>query len=553
MLRQLLIKNFTLIDQLEVDFYPGFSVITGETGAGKSIILGALGLLLGNRADSKVIKDGAQRCTVEAHFDIANYDMKHIFDENDIDYFEDDCIIRREVNANGKSRAFINDTPASLSVLKELGEQLIDIHSQHQNLLLQKDDFQMSVVDIIAQSKPVVEKYKKAFEEYHSAKTKLQKTKENIAANAANADYVRFVYEELAELKLQEGEDEQLEQLQNTMQHSEDIKSGLYEIDSNMSDEDTGAITRLYRCLSALRTITKVYPQAEDIHERLDSAYIEIKDISAEIAGMLEDVDYDPDELQRINERLDRIYSLEHKHHVNTVNELIELEKQFKETLNGIDNSEEALDELEKAVAKALKDAEKEAKELTKLRKAGAKLIEKEMAERLKPLGLPNVRFNVEVSPVALAQNGADKVEFLFSANPGTPLRPVSQIASGGEIARVMLSLKAMLSGAVKLPTIIFDEIDTGVSGRVAEQMAVIMKEMGLNERQVISITHLPQIAAMGSNHYKVYKEQDATETRSHMNHLNDEERINEIAQMLSGSNITEAAIHNAKELLGKQ
>ncbi len=389
MLRQLLIKNFTLIDQLEVDFYPGFSVITGETGAGKSIILGALGLLLGNRADSKVIKDGAQRCTVEAHFDIANYDLKQIFDENDIDYFDDDCIIRREVNANGKSRAFINDTPVSLAVLKELGEQLIDIHSQHQNLLLQKDDFQMSVVDIIAKSKPVVENYKKAFEEYHSAKIKLQKTKENIAANAANADYVRFVYEELAELKLQEGEDEQLEQLQNTMQHSEDIKSSLYEIDTNMSADDTGVITRLYRCLSALRTITNVYPQSEDIHERLDSAYIEIKDISAEIADMLEDVDYDPDELQRINEHLDRIYSLEHKHHVNTVNELIELEKQFKETLNGIDNSEEALDELEKAVAKALKDAEKEAKELTKLRKAGAKLIEKEMAERLKPLGLP--------------------------------------------------------------------------------------------------------------------------------------------------------------------
>lgn len=551
MLRQLHIKNFTLIDQLEVDFYPGFSVVTGETGAGKSIILGALGLLLGNRADSKVIKEGAQRCIVEAHFDIERYDMHGIFEENDIDY-DDECIIRREVNANGKSRAFVNDTPVGLSVLKELGEQLIDIHSQHQNLLLQKDDFQLSVVDIIAKSKATVEKYKAAYDAYHAAKTSLQKTKDSIAANAANADYVKFMYEELSELKLQENEDEELEQTQNTMQHSEDIKSSLYEIDTHMSD-DTGIIARMYRSLAALRTITGVYPQSEEIMERLDAAYIEVKDISAEVADMLESVDYDPDELQRINERLDRIYTLEHKHHVDSVNELRALEQQFKETLNNINNSEETLDELEKALEKALKEAESTAKELTKMRKAGAKLIEKEMAERLKPLGLPNVRFNVELSPVALSQNGADKVEFLFSANPGTPLRPVSEIASGGEIARVMLSLKAMLSGAVKLPTIIFDEIDTGVSGRVAEQMALIMKEMGLNERQVISITHLPQIAAMGSNHYKVYKEQDATETRSHMTHLNDEERVNEIAQMLSGSNITEAAIHNAKELLGKQ
>lgn len=551
MLRQLHIKNFTLIDQLEVDFYPGFSVVTGETGAGKSIILGALGLLLGNRADSKVIKEGAQRCIVEAHFDIERYDMHSIFEENDIDY-DDECIIRREVNANGKSRAFVNDTPVGLSVLKELGEQLIDIHSQHQNLLLQKDDFQLSVVDIIAKSKATVEKYKAAYDAYHAAKTSLQKTKDSIAANAANADYVKFMYEELSELKLQENEDEELEQTQNTMQHSEDIKSSLYEIDTHMSD-DTGIIARMYRSLAALRTITGVYPQSEEIMERLDAAYIEVKDISAEVADMLESVDYDPDELQRINERLDRIYTLEHKHHVDSVNELRALEQQFKETLNNINNSEETLDELEKALEKALKEAESTAKELTKMRKAGAKLIEKEMAERLKPLGLPNVRFNVELSPVALSQNGADKVEFLFSANPGTPLRPVSEIASGGEIARVMLSLKAMLSGAVKLPTIIFDEIDTGVSGRVAEQMALIMKEMGLNERQVISITHLPQIAAMGSNHYKVYKEQDATETRSHMTHLNDEERVNEIAQMLSGSNITEAAIHNAKELLGKQ
>lgn len=552
MLTQLYIKNFTLIDELNVDFHPGFSVITGETGAGKSIILGALGLLLGNRADVKTIKEGTQRCIVEGHFDITRYALEQFFFENDIDFVGEDCILRREVNSNGKSRAFINDTPVGLNLMKELGEQLIDIHSQHQNLLLQKQDFQLSVVDIIAKNQSLLTQCKKEYAEYNDSKSKLQRAKQSIEESKTNIDFIRFQYNELAALNLQVGEEESLEQQSKTMQHSEDIKSSLYEVDSNLSDESTGIITRLYRSLSAIKSIADVLPQAEDITERLDNTYIELKDISSEVSDMLENIEYDPQELERINNRLDAIYTLQQKHHVNSVEELVRLQEDYKATLDNVENSDVALEELEISMKESLTKVSKTADELTKKRKASIKTIVSDIAERLKALALPNVSFNIDIKKKEISSNGCDDVEFLFSANPGTPLRPISEIASGGEIARVMLSLKAMLSGAVKLPTIIFDEIDTGVSGRIAEQMAVIMKEMGHSDRQVISITHLPQIAAQGSNHYKVYKEQDNNETHSHLTHLTDDERIQEIAQMLSGSNVTEAAINNAKELLGQ-
>lgn len=552
MLTQLYIKNFTLIDELNVDFHPGFSVITGETGAGKSIILGALGLLLGNRADVKTIKEGTQRCIVEGHFDITRYALEQFFFENDIDFVGEDCILRREVNSNGKSRAFINDTPVGLNLMKELGEQLIDIHSQHQNLLLQKQDFQLSVVDIIAKNQSLLKQCKKEYAEYNDSKSKLQRAKQSIEESKTNIDFIRFQYNELAALNLQVGEEESLEQQSKTMQHSEDIKSSLYEVDSNLSDESTGIITRLYRSLSAIKSIADVLPQAEDITERLDNTYIELKDISSEVSDMLENIEYDPQELERINNRLDAIYTLQQKHHVNSVEELVRLQEDYKATLDNVENSDVALEELENSMKESLTKVSKTADELTKKRKASIKTIVSDIAERLKALALPNVSFNIDIKKKEISSNGCDDVEFLFSANPGTPLRPISEIASGGEIARVMLSLKAMLSGAVKLPTIIFDEIDTGVSGRIAEQMAVIMKEMGHSDRQVISITHLPQIAAQGSNHYKVYKEQDNNETHSHLTHLTDDERIQEIAQMLSGSNVTEAAINNAKELLGQ-
>ena len=550
MLKQLYIKNYTLIDELDMEFFPGFSVITGETGAGKSIILGAIGLLLGQRADSKDLKTGCDKCQIEAHFDISRYEMEPFFQENDIDYDPQDCIIRRELTAAGKSRAFINDTPVSLAMLKELGEQLVDVHSQHQNLLLNKQDFQLSVVDIIAGKPKELTDYQTAFAAYQSVKQQLKELEENIARNRDNTDFLQFQYNELSNAQLVAGEQEELEQKQDTMSHAEDIKGALYETDNALSGDDTGIVVQLKTAVNALRSIEKVLPAADDLSQRMDSCYIELKDISQDISSLLEDVEFDPAELDSVNNRLDRIYDLQKKYHCETVEELLQQKEQLKQQLSDIENSDEALADLQAKVQQQEQQCQKLADSLTKQRVKAAKQIEQQMLSRLVPLGMPNVRFEVHIERTELSRNGQDKVLFLFSANTSTPLQPVSQVASGGEIARVMLALKVMISGAVKLPTIIFDEIDTGVSGKIAEKMAQMMQEMGAGGRQVISITHLPQIAALGSNHYKVYKEETAQGTASRMQHLDAEERIREIAQMLSGSDVTEAAINNAKELL---
>ena len=550
MLKHLYIKNFTLIDELDIELYQGFSVITGETGAGKSIILGALGLLLGQRADSKAIKQGAEKCVIEAHFDLSRYGMTDFFEENEIEYDAADCIVRRELTASGKSRAFINDTPVQLSLLKELGEQLVDIHSQHQNLLLNKQDFQLNVVDIIAGDEKEQQLYQQAYTQYHATEKELSTLKESIEQNRQNADFLQFQFEELTQANLAEGEQEELEQKSETMSHSEEIKSALYEADNALSADQTGVVGSLRTALSAIRQIEKVLPDASELVERLDSSYIELKDIAQEISSQMEHVDFDPAELDAINNRLDKLYDLEKKYHVETVEELIAKRDELKIQLGRIENSDEALAELQQKLAAQLVQAQKAAEALTKLRTKAAKQIEKEMQGRLMPLGMPNVKFSIEMTQEPLNVSGQDKVAFLFSANTSTPLQPISQVASGGEIARVMLSLKAMISGAVKLPTIIFDEIDTGVSGKTAEKMAEIMQEMGHHERQVISITHLPQIAALGSAHYKVEKEETAKGTVSRMRKLSDDERVLEIAQMLSGSNVSEAAISNAKQLL---
>ena len=550
MLRQLYIKNYTLIDQLDMEFYPGFSVLTGETGAGKSIILGAIGLLLGQRADSKDIKSGCERCHIEAHFDISRYDMEPFFRENDIDYDAEDCIIRRELTAAGKSRAFINDTPVPLTLLKELGEQLVDVHSQHQNLLLNKHDFQLSVVDIITQQPASISQYQQAYAEYHTLQQQLDDLKESIARNRDNADFLQFQYNELNNARLIDGEQEELEQRQDTISHAEDIKSALYEADHALSADGTGIVEQLRAAMQALRSIEKVLPTAAELTQRMDSCHIELKDMAQDINGMLDDVEFDPSELDAVNNRLDRIYELEKKYHCETVSDLLEQQEQLKQQLSAIENSDDTLAELETKCKEQKAVCQKLANQLTKLRSQAAKEIEQQMRQRLVPLGMPNVRFEVKMEQVEMNRNGQDKVSFLFSANTSTPLQPVSQVASGGEIARVMLALKVMISGAVKLPTIIFDEIDTGVSGKIAESMAHMMQEMGQGGRQVISITHLPQIAALGSNHYKVYKEETAQGTASRMQHLGADERVHEIAQMLSGSDVTEAAINNAKELL---
>ena len=551
MLKQLYIRNFTLIDELDIRLHPGFSVITGETGAGKSIILGAIGLLLGQRADSKSLKNNAEKCVVEAHFDLSKYNLQPFFEENDIDFDAADTIIRRELTTAGKSRAFINDCPVTVQELKELGEQLVDVHSQHQNLLLQKHDFQLSVVDIIAGDDKELAAYRQAYSEYREAARKLEEMRREMEQNRQNADMLQFQFDELSAARLTDGEQEELEQQSETMTHAEDIKGALYTADNALQGEGIGVVSSLHSAISALRSIAKVLPVAQELTERMDSTYIELKDVAQEVGSCLERIDFDPAELDQINNRLDRLYELQRKYRVETVGELIGLRDDLQQKLAAIENSDDTLQELEAQCTKLQEQCRKLADKLTQKRKTGAQQIEQEMLGRLMPLGMPNVRFAITVEPAEIGATGQDKVQFLFSANTSTPLQPVAQVASGGEIARVMLSLKAMISGAVKLPTIIFDEIDTGVSGRVAEQMARMMQEMGLADRQVISITHLPQIAALGATHYKVTKTESATGTVSNMQELTAEERVTEIAQMLSGSSITAAAIQNAKELLG--
>lgn len=550
MLKQLYIKNFTLIDELNISMYPGFSVITGETGAGKSIILGAIGLLLGNRADTKAIKTGRDRCIIEAHFDLSRYGMKQFFVDNDIDEDLSDTIIRRELTAAGKSRAFINDTPVSLTKMRELGEQLVDIHSQHQNLLLQKEDFQLNVVDIIAQDEKEVKSYQEAYLAYKKANDQLKSLKEEIEKSRENEDFLRFQFKELEDAQLKKDEQEDLEQEYETMSHAEDIKTALFQSDTNLSGDDGSVLEKLKDASHQLESIKEVFPEIEELTERLDSSYIELKDIAQEINRLVDKVEFDPSRLETINDRLDLLNSLQQKFHVQNSAELIEVHNQLQEQLSHIEHSDENVEELEKQVEKLFTKAKQQAHALTLVREKSAKKVEEEMKQRLIPLGIPNVRFSISLSEKPLSLDGVDKVNFLFSANKSTPLQPVTQVASGGEIARVMLSLKAMISGAVKLPTIIFDEIDTGVSGKIAEKMAQIMVEMGKHERQVLSITHLPQIAAMGKHHYKVLKEETEEGTISCMTELSPAERIQEIAQMLSGSDISDAALANAKELL---
>ena len=551
MLHRLYIKNFTLIDELDISFEGGFSVITGETGAGKSIILGALGLLLGQRADTKAIKAGRDRCTVEAHFDLRKYDMESFFEEKDLEYDDGDCILRRELTSAGKSRAIVNDTPVALTTLRELGAMLVDIHSQHQNLLLNKEDFQLNVLDIIAGNPQALADYQTAFNTYRTLAKEIEKTRELLQKNRESEDFLRFQYHELEEARLMEGEQEQLEEEQEMLSHAEEIKSALYEADNLLSGEG-GVVERLKSASHAIDGVKEVYKDIAEAAERLESCFIELKDIASEVSTKGEEVEFDPRRMEEVDNRLDTLYHLEQKHHVENVGELIALKQDIERQIGQIDGGDEQLREMEEKLALLKRSCEEKADLLTNIRTTAAQTVEEEMRQRLVPLGIPKVKFEVQLQEKQLSSDGHDKVSFLFSANTSTPLQPVAQVASGGEIARVMLSLKAMISGAVKLPTIIFDEIDTGVSGKVAEMMGRIMQEMGDHDRQVISITHLPQIAARGASHYKVYKEEGDNGTTSHMRRLNSQERINEIAQMLSGSDITEAAIRNAEELLGK-
>lgn len=550
MLRSLYIQNYALIEKLDIRFDSGFSVITGETGAGKSIILGAIGLLLGQRADVKSIRKGATKCVIEAHFDVSAYGMKPFFEANELEY-EDECILRRELYASGKSRAFINDTPASLAQMKELGELLIDVHSQHQNLLLNKEGFQLNVLDLLAHDEAELAAYQKLYNDWRQACQDLEELVARAEQSRADEDYIRFQLEQLEEANLTDGEQEELEQEAEMLTHAEDIKAGLYRAGQALNADEGSVLEALKDCQNTMMGLRSVFAPAGELADRLDSVYIELKDISQEVADKEEEVEFNPARLDEVNARLNLIYSLQQKHRVDTVKALLSLQENYALQLSAITSSDEDIARLEARVKELFTQVTAQAQVLTEARTRAAREVERQMAARLVPLGMPNVRFQVEIGTrKEPGVHGADTVNFLFSANKNGVLQSISQVASGGEIARVMLSVKAMIAGAVKLPTIVFDEIDTGVSGEIADRMADIMQEMGDNDRQVISITHLPQIAARGRAHYKVYKEDNEVETNSHIRRLTDDERVEELAHMLSGATLTEAALNNARALL---
>lgn len=554
MLQSIHIQNYALIESLDIDFHSGFSVITGETGAGKSIILGAIGLLIGQRADIKAIKNGANKCIVEAKFNISSYHLESFFENYDLEYEDGECILRRELMASGKSRAFINDTPASLAQMKALGEKLIDVHSQHQNLLLNQENFQMNVIDILANDLGQLSDYKSLYKDYKCTSSELAQLIEEVEKNRKDEDYLRFQVNQLDEANLHSGEQEELEQEAETLSHAEDIKACLYKVDQLMESDECTLLSATKECMQSLQGISRVYAPAQEWIDRLESCYIELKDLAHDVSNAGEEIEFNPARLDFVNERLNLIYTLQQKHHASSVEELLAIADELRTKLNAITSSNDRIQDLTKQKEYLFDQLKTSARLLTNERTLAAKEIEKQMQSYLVPLGMPNVRFEVKLTPRNEPDaNGMDNVSFLFSANKNGTLQDVASIASGGEIARVMLSLKAMIAGAVKLPTIIFDEIDTGVSGPIAEKMALIMQEMGASDRQVISITHLPQIAAKGAHHYKVYKEDTETGTNSHIRSLTHEERINEIANMLSGATLTEAALNNAKALLNNE
>ncbi len=550
MLKSLYIKNYALIDSLEIDFESGFSVITGETGAGKSIILGALSLILGQRADAKSIKQGESKCVIEGYFDISDYNLTEFFENLEIDY-EPTCLLRRELLSSGKSRAFVNDTPVTLSDLKELGSQLIDIHSQHQNLLLGDTRFQMQIVDTLAGNKKLLKEYQAAFDDYKKAQKALDDLRNLSKRGKEEEDYLRFQYESLKTVALKSGEQEELEEELETLNHSEEIKIALYKIHSLLTDDEHGIVTALKDSLNTSQSLVDIYPKSEDIVQRIENSYIDLKDLGTEVERMGENIEFDPERLSLIQTRLDTIYTLQKRHSVDTIAQLIAIYEDLEHKIENIDSYDEQLEAIEKDLLLKTEKMLVLAKQLTDSRKAITGKFEKELVEKVAYLGMPNVQFKCEI--IAEEQPnlyGMDDLLFLFSANKNVPLQPVAEIASGGEISRLMLCLKSMIAGAKALPTIIFDEIDTGVSGEIADKMGIIMKDMG-TKMQVIAITHLPQIAARGKAHYHVYKSDSDDMTTTNLSRLSDKERLEEIARMLSGTTMTEAAIQNAKVLLG--
>ena len=552
MLNSLFIQNFVLIDNLDIHFDKGFSVITGETGAGKSIILGALSLVLGQRADGKSIKKGSEKCVIEATFDISKYQLEAFFLENDLEYDAQCCILRRELFASGKSRAFVNDSPVSLSILKELGTRLIDIHSQHQNLLLGDNRFQLRVVDVMAENEILLILYKKEFSRYQGLKRELKELQQKAAQTKQEEDYIRFQLEQLTNASLTSDEQEMLEQEQETLAHAEEIKSSLYKVSQLLNGEEMGTVQLIKEALSSVDNLERYYPKAKEIAERLRSAYIDLNDLASETEILKDDVEYNPERMEWVNERLNTIYSLEQKHHVSTVTELLALQDNYQRQLDEIGSFDEQIAELTQLVAASYQELLQQAAVISAQRKASSEKIAEQLAQMVVPLGMPNIRFRIDIAPKEEPDiDGIDDICFMFSANKNSELQPVAETASGGEISRLMLCIKAMIAGFTALPSIIFDEIDTGVSGDIADKMGNIMQDLGA-KMQVFAITHLPQIAAKGSAHYYVYKEDTDERTITRIKQLTKEERTNEVARMLSGASLTKASLANAKDLLRK-
>jgi len=551
MLKEVHIRNYVLIDRLDIDFKEGFSVMTGETGAGKSIILGAMNLLLGGRADSKTILQGADKCTIEGTFSIAGYGLEQFFKDNGLDFDPDDTILRRELLQSGKSRAFINDTPVSLNQMRDLGCTLIDIHSQHQNLALGTQSFQLDVVDTIAANIDIKSRYQHSFDNWSELKAELARLKAEFESDNTDREYLEFQLEGLDNARLKDGEQEELEQESDMLEHAEDIKHDLFQTSELISGDEDGTLMRLRSALQSLRSAQKNWPQADDLAERLDSCIIELKDISETVCDAQESISFDPTRLEQVNERLDLIYSLLKKHKKDNIAQLLEYADSIRARLDRSGSYQLDIDKLTAQVEQARKEMESLAQELSQSRRKAADTIITDIKALLVPLGIPNVQFGIDIKPAdAYDRSGHDDLRFMFSANKAVPMQEISSVASGGEIARVMLTVKSLIAGVRTLPTIIFDEIDTGVSGAVAQKMALLMEQMSQGGRQVLAITHLPQIAAMGHAHYKVYKTDEQGATRTRIASLDYNERINEIAGMMSGATLTQAALDNAKALI---
>lgn len=552
MLHHLTISHYALIEHLDIDFNSGFTVITGQTGAGKSIMLGALNLLLGGRADAKSIQSGEKKCTVEASFNIENLGLESFFARNDIDFDATDCIIRREVLQSGKSRAFINDTPVPAAKLKEIGASLIDIHSQHQNLLIRNEHFLIDTLDIIAAHPQVVSDYKCLYGQCKQAEQVLSQLQECSIKGRTDQEYLTFQLNQIDEAQLQPEEQDALENEQHLLAHAEDIKQAFYQAKGLLNTDEMSLSQNLRQAAETLEAISDNYPEATDLAERLRSVRIEVEDIEAEVESKAEDIEYDPQRLNYVEERLNIIYELEQKHNATTIADVLDIAEKLRLELDSIENIEEDIKKQQAEVERLRALRNKLAAQLSKERKTAAKIMEQELIKVLTTLGMPNARMEMQITPrTAPDVSGNDNVIFLFSANKNVPLQDVSAIASGGEIARMMLALKSLIAKRTNLPSIVFDEIDTGVSGTMAECMAQVMQGISAN-CQVICITHLPQIAARGAHHMLVYKEDSEGFTRSHIIPLTQAQRVEEIAHMLSGSELTNAAIDNAKALMAQ-